>query len=62
MALLVAAGLFAKSLSNITRVDLGLDTERPVVFGVAPMLNGYPPARKHEIFGASKNGCASCPE
>ena len=51
MALLVAAGLFAKSLSNITRVDLGLETERLVVFGVAPMLNGYPPARNHEIFG-----------
>ncbi len=43
--------LFAKSLSNITRVDLGLKTERLVVFGVAPMLNGYPPARNHEIFG-----------
>ena len=51
MALLVAAGLFTKSLSNITRVDLGLKTERVVVFGVAPMLNGYPPARNHEIFG-----------
>ena len=51
MALLVAAGLFTKSLSNITRVDLGLKTERLVVFGVAPMLNGYPPARNHEIFG-----------
>ena len=50
MALLVAAGLFGKSLSNITRVDLGLKTERLVVFGVAPMLNGYPPARNHEIF------------
>ncbi len=52
MALLVAAGLFTKSLSNITRVDLGMKTERVVVFGVAPMLNGYPPARNHEIFGS----------
>ena len=51
MALLVAAGLFTKSLSNITRVDLGMKTERVVVFGVAPMLNGYSPARNHEIFG-----------
>ena len=36
MALLVSAGLFTKSLSNITRVDLGLKTEHLVVFGVAP--------------------------
>ena len=50
MALLIAAGLFTKSLSNITRVDLGLKTEQLVVFGVAPMLNGYAPQRSHEIF------------
>ena len=50
MALLVAAGLFTKSLSNITHVDLGLKTEKLVVFGVAPALNGYSPARTHEIF------------
>jgi predicted permease len=50
MALLIAAGLFAKSLANITRVDLGLKTEQLVVFGVAPMLNGYVPQRSHQIF------------
>jgi predicted permease len=50
MALLVAAGLFTKSLSNITRVDLGLNTEKLVVFGVAPSLSGYPSERAHEIF------------
>ena len=50
MALLVAAGLFTKSLSNITRVDLGLKADQLVVFGVAPMLNGYTPQRSHEIF------------
>ena len=50
MALLIAAGLFTRSLSNITRLDLGLKTDRLVVFGVAPMLNGYTPQRSHEIF------------
>jgi predicted permease len=50
MALLIAAGLFTKSLANITRVDLGLKAEQLVVFGVAPMLNGYAPQRSHEIF------------
>ena len=41
MALLVSAGLFTKSLLNISRVDLGLDTEKLVVFGVAPAMNGH---------------------
>ena len=50
MALLIAAGLFTKSLANITRVDLGLKADQLVVFGVAPMLNGYAPQRSHEIF------------
>ena len=36
MALLVSAGLFTKSLLNISRVDLGLEREQLVVFGVAP--------------------------
>ena len=50
MALLIAAGLFTKSLSNITKVDLGLNTEKLIVFGVAPSLNGYTPARTHDVF------------
>ena len=51
MTLLIAAGLFSKSLANITRVDLGLNAEQLVVFGVAPMLNGYTVERSHDIFG-----------
>ena len=41
MALLVSAGLFTKSLANITRVDLGLTPNKLVVFGVEPAMNGY---------------------
>src|SRR5688500_15419445 len=48
MTLLISAGLFTKSLANITRVDLGLRTEQLVVFGVAPMLSGYTIQRSHE--------------
>lgn len=40
-ALLVAAGLFLKSLVNISRVDLGLDTESVITFAVSPELNAY---------------------
>ena len=41
MALLVSAGLFTKSLLNISRVDLGLEADKLVVFGVAPAMNGH---------------------
>jgi predicted permease len=41
MALLIAAGLFLKSLVNISRVDLGLNPERVITFGLSPDLNGY---------------------
>ena len=61
MALLIAAGLFTKSLANIARVDLGLKTEQLVVFGVAPMLNGYAPQRSHEIFGRIEDRLRTLP-
>jgi predicted permease len=41
MALLIAAGLFVGSLRNLGRVNLGLDADRVVSFGIAPVLNGY---------------------
>jgi len=40
-ALLLAAGLFIKSLGNVSRVDLGLNVENVVSFGISPELNGY---------------------
>ena len=50
MALLVSAGLFTKSLLNISRVDLGLETERVVVFGLSPAMNGYSVVRTDEYW------------
>ncbi len=43
MALLVSAGLFVRSLVNLSNVALGLDPEHLVTFAVAPGLNGYAP-------------------
>jgi predicted permease len=43
MALLVSAGLFVRSLVNVSNVSLGLDPEHVVTFAVAPGLNGYSP-------------------
>ncbi|HEX5048258.1 MAG TPA: ABC transporter permease [Gammaproteobacteria bacterium] len=50
MLLLVLAALFAQSLANVARVDLGIRTELLVAFTVAPSLNGYPPARTEQLF------------
>jgi len=41
MVLLVAAGLFIRSLSNISSIDLGLNSEGVISFNVSPGLNGY---------------------
>jgi predicted permease len=50
MALLVAAGLFARSLLNISRVDLGLEIDNLVTFGISPELNGYTPEKSRILF------------
>jgi predicted permease len=49
MALLISAGLFAKSLLNVSRVELGLNTEKLVVFGVSPAMNGYSVERVRQV-------------
>jgi predicted permease len=41
MMLLASAGLFAKSLLNVSRVALGFKIDRVVTFGLSPDLNGY---------------------
>jgi predicted permease len=43
LVLLVLAVLFAQSLTNVVRVDLGLEVESLVTFNVAPRRNGYEP-------------------
>ena len=61
MALLVPAGLFAKSLFNISRVDLGLKTDHMVVFGLAPELNGYTTERSKQLFERLEDELAALP-
>jgi putative ABC transport system permease protein len=50
MALLVGAGLFTRSLINVSRVDLGLKIDNLVTFGIAPELNAYTPERSRALF------------
>jgi predicted permease len=45
LVLLVAAGLFTRSLRNLGRVDLGLKPENLIGFSISPDLNGYTPER-----------------
>ena len=50
LALLIAAGLFTKSLMNVSRVDLGMNVEHVITFAVSPSLNGYSPQRSLALF------------
>jgi predicted permease len=45
LVLLVAAGLFTRSLRNLGRVELGLRLDHVIGFSVSPRLNGYTPER-----------------
>lgn len=61
MALLVAAGLFIKSLMKVSRVDLGLNIDNVITFGVSPQLNGYDAARTRAFFERLEDELAGMP-
>ena len=61
MALLVPAGLFAKSLFNVSRVDLGLKTDHMVLFSIAPELNSYTTERTRQLFERIEDEVAAVP-
>jgi putative ABC transport system permease protein len=61
MALLVAAGLFIKSLMHVSRVDLGLNIDNVITFGVSPHLNGYDAARTRAFFERLEGEVAAMP-
>jgi predicted permease len=61
MALLAVAGLFTKSLVNVNRVDLGLDVENVITFGVSPQQNGYSAERSRQIFAQVEEELARQP-
>jgi predicted permease len=61
MALLAAAGLFVKSLTNVSRVELGLKIDRVVTFGVSPDLNGYPRPRSRAFFSLLEEDLKAIP-
>ena len=61
MALLVGAGLFTRSLYNVSKVDLGLRPESMVTFRVAPILNGYTNPQSAQFFERLEDLLAATP-
>ena len=61
MALLISAGLFVKSLMNVSRVDLGVKIDNVVTFGLSPDLNGYDSARARTFFERTEEELAAVP-
>jgi predicted permease len=61
MALLMCAGLFVKSLINVTHVDLGLKIDNVMVFGISPGLNGYTPERSKQLYERLEQELGSIP-
>jgi predicted permease len=62
LALLASAGLFLKSLTNVSRVELGIETENMVTFAISPSLNGYEPERSQALFQEVERELAALPE
>ena len=61
MALLIAAGLFVKSLWNVSRVDLGIRVDNVVTFGISPRLSGYDSTRSKALFVRVEDELAALP-
>ena len=61
VVLVVLAGLFTKSLANITRVDPGLNTDDLFTFTVSPGRNGYTPQRSAALFARLEEEIAALP-
>ena len=61
MALLISAGLFIKSLRNISRVDLGVNIDNMITFGVSPARSGYDSTRSLQLYGRIEDALSSLP-
>jgi len=59
--LLIAAGLFVKSLVNVTRVDLGMRVDHVVTFRIAPERSGYDSARALLLYDRVEDAVGAIP-
>lgn len=61
MALLICAGLFIKSLVNVSNVDLGVKIDNVVTFDISPEISGYDNARSRILFHRIEEELAAIP-
>src|SRR6185436_3377592 len=61
MALLMSAGLFLKSLWNISRVNLGVKAEHMVTFTLAAEEAGYDSVRSKQLFARVEQDLRAMP-
>jgi predicted permease len=61
MALLAMTGIFAQSLANTGRVDLGLDVDSVVTFSVSPQTSGYSPEAAAALFDRLNDELSAIP-
>ncbi|MBL0170798.1 MAG: ABC transporter permease [Gemmatimonadaceae bacterium] len=61
MMLLISAGLFLKSLVNVSRVDLGVTVDQVVTFGLSPERNAYDSVRSANLFERVEQDMAAIP-
>jgi predicted permease len=60
-ALLISAGLFLKSLVNVSREDLGIRIEDVATFSVSPMRVGYDTLRSKVLYGRIEDELRAVP-
>ena len=61
MSLLIAAGLFMKSLVNVSRVDLGVRIDSVVTFALYPEQSGYDSSRALQLYARVEEEMAAMP-
>ena len=61
LVLLVLAGLFTKSLVNVSRIDYGMDIDSMVQFSVTPLLGGYSGERLDALYERVREEIAATP-
>ena len=61
MALLISAGLFIMSLVNVSRVELGVQVDQVVTFGMSPARSGYDSTRSAVLFNRVEEELAAIP-
>ena len=59
--LLIAAGLFVRTLANLQAVDLGFTPERLLLFSIDPPRNRYKGAERPALFERLREGIAAIP-